>query len=199
MARQKKAAFFDFDETLIDGTIEWEFFWHLVRAGKINLFKSTLRTLALMMLKLRFGRSLLRQYKPYFFGLKKQDLKALMPSFYRLRIRHMIKKDILDRMLSLKEKGYIIVLVTSSLDFMLEPFMREYGIKHAECCIYKEAENLFSKSITNNVPYGKNKEVFVRGFAKLENISLKSSYAFGNLPMDRHMLNAVGNGVSVRR
>ncbi len=198
MRKVKRAAFFDFDETLIDGIIEWKFFWYMVRKGKINLFKAAFDSVLLILGKMEFGKSLFREYKPYLKSLSRRELEKYVPEFYSNEIRKIINPLVLDQMIALQRKGFVIVIVTSAIDFLMQPFLNEFHIRHMESCVYKESEDLFHRNVANRIPYGKNKEIFIKKFSKNNHIDLERSYAFGNLPMDRYMLEAVGNGFFVK-
>jgi phosphatidylglycerophosphatase C len=192
-----KAAFFDFDGTLINGISEHLFFWYLIKTKRINLAGSLLRFLALALIKLRFDSALFREYKPYIHNIDKSSLTKYSEDFYKKKIRKRLRKGVVNKMLSLQKRGFTIVMVTATLDILVNPFLKEFRIAHAFSSIYTPTKSIFRKNIKNVVPYGENKKSYIVKFAKGHSILLKDSYAFGDSRADTEMMGIVGHSVWV--
>ena len=192
-----KAAFFDFDGTLINGTSEHLFFKYLIKTKHINLIKSIAKFLVLQLVSLRFDPMFFREHKPYLKDISGGELKKYALEFYKKEIKKRIREDIIKKMINLKRQGYTIIIITSTLDILIEPFLKEYDIIHSFSSIYEPTSSLFRKDIKNIIPFGKNKEDYIMKFSKKYKVNLKNSYAFADSKSDKKMMRIIGNPVWV--
>lgn len=191
----EKAAFFDFDGTLIEQTSELLLFRKLLRDRKIPVLL-TAKDYLLLFLRRGFSRRTFRSFKPYLAGIPKEDLlwygKALFPT-YRL------KTKIIHHLRSLQSRGYRIVLVTGSFDFLVAPFMQAYGISDAITYPLRATFASREKSFAAPIPHGAAKADLIRSFCEINQVDLPSSYAYGNSRHDLPMLRVIGNGFMVTK
>jgi HAD superfamily hydrolase (TIGR01490 family) len=103
----------------------------------------------------------------------------------------------LQRLLSHRERGERIVLVSGSLDFILKPHARHLGAEACLCPSLEREEESFSGRLAGAPMVGEEKAACVRRYAEGNGVDLRSSYAYGDSLTDVPVLEAVGHAAVV--
>lgn len=202
-AEQKKtAAFFDVDGTIVSTTIV-----HYYVQFRSHLLPSFLRPfwLAWFALKVvyyffldkvsrtRFNRVFYRNYR----GLKAESVKQLASEQFETYVRSKLFPAALDRIREHQNQGDLIVLVTGSLDFIIQPLADYLPADAALTVQLEETGGKFTGELTTP-PLGEAEKVrAIQTFVEQHNVDLAASYAYGDSRADLPMLQCVGNPVTI--
>jgi HAD superfamily hydrolase (TIGR01490 family) len=129
-------------------------------------------------------------------GWEAARVKALAGACYDAYWRPRLSREGLGRLARLKEEGAQLVLVTGSLDFLLEPLARETG---AELIAPKleEVDGRFTGRLAGAPLTGEGKAAAVREHATRCQVDLSASHSFGDALGDLAMLECVGHPAAV--
>ncbi len=195
---QRAAAFYDLDGTLVNGNIVHAYLYYALRLPKVRQRIARLAAAAIFSpayaLTELVSRSLFnRLFYTSYRGISRDRLqlmgrevaqKAIMPRLY-LEARRKLEKG--------RELGLLQVLVSGSLDMVLNPLTEELQIDHLITNRLEfDKQGRASGRLLPPVLAGKAKERAIREFALQKGIDLSRSYAFGDSKADLPMLEAVG-------
>jgi HAD superfamily hydrolase (TIGR01490 family) len=198
----KTAAFFDVDGTLVQTNVvhyyvfyKWQTLSPLSRVGWLFFFMTKVPYYALLdgMSRRRFNQVFFRNYRGIVVKeahqwsrevLQPRLVQALFPAAYQQIQQH-------------QACGEEIVLVTGSLDFIMEPLR-----------VILQADQLFAASLQSKGDHftgdligppisGEEKARLIRDYARRQGIALEQSYAYGDSFADLPMLQTVGYPVAV--
>ena len=201
-AEQKKtAAFFDVDGTIVSTTIVHyyvQFRSHLLppffRPFWIAWF--ALKVVYYFFLdkvsRTRFNRVFYRNYR----GLNAEAVKRLAGDQFETYVRSKLFPAALDCIREHQDRGDLIVLVTGSLDFIIQPLADYLQVDAALTVQLEEAHGKFTGALTTP-PLGEAEKVrVIQAFVEQHNVDLAASYAYGDSRADLPMLECVGNPVA---
>ena len=196
MQKKSIAAFFDFDKTLLNTEssrigIRYLREQRMVSLGYILkvvvanfLYERHLladETFASVMLKIYRGRRL----------AEFQDGAA---DFYSANLKPHLAPRILERLNWHRQQGHVVVLVSGSLRYMLEPVVADLGIAQLLCSDLEEGpDGRLTGSIRGRLCMGDHKRYLVQQLSGELNLSLSASYAYGDHHSDLPLLKLVGN------
>ena len=202
-AKEKKtAAFFDVDGTIVSTTIV-----HYYVQFRSCLLPSFVRPfwIAWFALKVvyyffldkvsrtRFNRVFYRNYR----GLEAEKVKQLADEQFETYVRSKLFPAALDRVRDHQNRGDLIVLVTGSLDFIIQPLADHLQADAALTVQLEEAQGRFTGELTTP-PLGETEKVrVIQNFVEQHNVDLAASYGYGDSRADLPMLQSVGNPVVV--
>ena len=200
--KSKKAVFVDIDQTLINGSTEFETIKYMLKKRYLNLIKLILycckHTLKITVKNLpKIDIYFYKYFKYEFKGLTTRQLNNITKEVFNIAIKHKFNHEVLDMIKNLKRKGYIIIILTGTNNYMAKHIARH--IK-ADFVISSELENvkgILTGEIKGLHPFARNKELLAKNFAKNHSINLKQSYAFADHYTDKFILNSVGHPVVV--
>lgn len=195
MTNSNIAAFFDFDETLLEtesSRLGFKYLWgrRLVSASFLakvivaNFFyKRHLisdETIAAIMLK--FYRN-----KPL------AEFQKGAGAFYQEHLKPHLAPNILKKVKQHHQEGHLLVLISGSIRYMLEPVADDLGFHHLLCTDLEVGPNgLLSGRPRGPLCLDSTKRLLAIELAKDANIDLASSYAYGNHQADLPLLESVG-------
>ena len=199
---KKTVAFFDVDGTLLKSTIVHYYIW--MRSAK---FWSPLKLIwivgylpkilyYLILDKISrplFNRVFYRSYR----GMNAAEVKGLATEMFETYLRPKIFSEAVSEIQEHKQQGRSIVLVTGSIDFIVQPIADYFGVDVALTPQLREENGKFTGELTTAPLIGEQKAEAIQAFAEQHNISLKDSYAYGDSQSDLPMLECVGNPVVV--
>jgi HAD superfamily hydrolase (TIGR01490 family) len=96
-----------------------------------------------------------------------------------------------------RRKGHRLVLVTGSLDFLIEPLARELGVDEVVAASLEERGDRFTGALATIPLSDAEKARRLTALSVERNIDLASSHAYGDSIADLPMLEAVGFGHAV--
>ncbi|MCW8131309.1 MAG: HAD-IB family hydrolase [Planctomycetota bacterium] len=129
-------------------------------------------------------------------GLNAAQVKALAQDCHRDFWTPRLYPQALERMRALKAEGVAIVLVTGSIDFLVEPLARDLGAELIAPSL-EEKNGCFTGNLNGPPLAGRHKEDAVRKHAREKGIDLAASCAYGDAIGDLPMLQCVGHPVAI--
>ena len=199
---KKTVAFFDVDGTLLKSTIVHCYIW--MRSSQMPFFLKHLWIIGFLpkivyylildsISRSRFNEVFYRNYR----GLEVAEMKALSTAIFEADIRPKIFSEAVSQIQEHKEQGTAIVLVTGSLDFVVQPIAEYLAVDAVLAPQLREQNGKFTGELTTAPLIGEEKAKAMRNYADQHEISLEESYAYGDSQSDLPMLECVGNPVVV--
>lgn len=198
----KTVAFFDVDGTLLDSTIVHYYIW--LRSTLLPPFFKPLwivgflpKIVYYMILdrvsRTRFNETFYRNYR----GMDVKQIKTLSVEMFEDYLRAKIFPAAVSQIQEHKEQGTPVVLVTGSLDFIVQPLADYLAVDSVLAPRLREQNGKFTGELTTPPLIGEQKAKAMQAFAEQHSISLESSYAYSDSQSDLPMLNCVGNPIVV--
>ena len=199
---KKTVAFFDVDGTLLKSTIVHCYVW--MRSSQMPFFLKHLWIIGFLpkivyylildsISRTRFNEVFYRNYR----GLEVAEMKALSTEIFEAYIRPKIFSEAVSQIQEHKEQGTAVVLVTGSLDFVVQPIAEYLAVDAVLAPQLREQHGQFTGELTTAPLIGEAKAKAMRNYADQHEISLEESYAYGDSQSDLPMLECVGNPVVV--
>ena len=199
---KRKAAFFDVDGTLLNSTIVHCYIW--MRSLQIPFFLKQLWLIGFLpkvvyylildsISRTRFNQVFYRNYR----GLKVVEMKASATKVFQTYIRPKIFSEAVSQIQEHQAQGIDVVLVTGSLDFIVQPIADYLGIDAVLAPQLREENGQFTGELTTEPLIGDEKAKAIHKYANLHHISLAESYAYSDSQSDLPMLECVGHPVAV--
>ena len=199
---KKTVAFFDVDGTLLKSTIVHYYIW--MRTAKMPRLLRLIWLVGFLpkivyylildrISRTRFNEVFYRNYR----GMGAAEVKALSVEMFETYLRPKIFSEAVSEIQEHKQRGMAVVLVTGSLDFIVQPIADSLDIDAVLAPQLREAGGQFTGELTTAPLIGEQKAEAIRVFAAQHEISLKDSYAYGDSQSDLPMLECVGNPVVV--
>ena len=194
------AAFFDFDDTLIginSSKIGFKWLRENKMLTKWYLFKITFFGI-LHKINIISEKQLANILISFYKDKNLTEFSAQADKFYNDLLKPHLVPSIAKRLEYHKKQGHIVVIVSGSIRYYLEPAAKDLGVHHIICTDLEESKNglLTGKPIGQICIGGYKKELTLKLVDKL-NIDLKKSYAYGDNQSDIPLLKLVGNPVAV--
>ena len=189
------AAFFDCDETLLEvesGRLGIQWLWdrRLVPFGYI---------LKILVANFFYQRRLLsdeRMVKIMLTFYKKKrltDFQKGSQNFYKAYLKPRLAPGILTRVHFHKNEGHLLVLISGSVRYLLEPVIRDLEFDHLLCTDLEVGKNgLMTGKPEGLVCVDQNKKKLTLKLAVNIGLDLENSYAYGNHQSDLPLLETVG-------
>ena len=194
---RRAAAFFDVDGTLTKTTIVhyyvylrrkmmspfWWPWWHGTYLIKC-LYYLVLDKIDRSRLNIVFYRS--------YAGLPIADVRQQAPTCFRELVQPRCFEQGLACVAEHRRLGQEVVLVTGSIDFLVEPLAKELAVTHLLAPSLIESNGRFTGELNGPPVSDEEKARRIRAFAETHQIDLSQSYAYGDSMADLPMLEAVG-------
>jgi HAD superfamily hydrolase (TIGR01490 family) len=193
-------AFFDFDETLLDtesSRLGFKYLWErrLISPGFIakvmvaNFFYKrhwiSDERIAALMLKFYHQKRL-------------EEFQQGATAFYQEELKPRLAPNILKRVEQHHQQGHVLVLISGSIRYLLEPVAEDLGFHHLLCTDLEVGpEGLLTGKAKGPLCLDSTKRVLAEKLAAEANIDLASSYAYGNHQSDLPLLESVGHPFTV--
>ena len=195
---EKKAiAFFDVDGTLLKSTIVHYYIWlrtaSLSRFLKFFWLIGFLPKIVYYLILDRFSRT---QFNRVFYqnyrGMNAEQIKTLATDMFCNHIRQKIFPAAVTQIQEHKEQGDYVVLVTGSLDFIVQPIAAHLEVDAVLAPQLAEQDGKFTGELTTAPLIGEQKVTALTNFADQTEIPLALCYAYSDSQSDLPMLNCVG-------
>ncbi len=194
------AAFFDFDETLVSvnsSKIGFEWLYEHGMLSKIFIFKvmiSVFLNRKNIISEKRMADVMISFYK----NKKLADFKTGANEFYFDYLKPHLAPRVIDKLEFHRNERHILVIVSGSIRYYLEPAAKDLGIQHLVCTDLEENSNgLLTGKAKGQVCIGNYKKELTLKLVDKLNIDLDNSYAYGDNQADIPLLKLVGNPVAV--
>lgn len=195
-------AFFDVDGTIVDATIVH--YYAFYRTWGYSVSRRLLWTLGFLpkvvyymvldkISRSRFNQVFYRQYR----GFERGECVSRSERLFDEVMRPRMFTGAVERIREHQQRGERVVLVTGSLDFIVEP-LAEYTKADDLIALSMKEENGRLTGEPEGPPIGdEEKARIVRDYAERRGIDLDRSYAYADSSSDRPMLDLVGHAVVV--
>jgi HAD superfamily hydrolase (TIGR01490 family) len=189
------AAFFDFDQTLLttsSGRLGMRYMWEH-RAVTLSFI---LKVVAANLLYQRhliteetMSRLLIRVYR----NKTLADFEAGAPDFYRQCLRPNLAPALLTRVRDHQNQGHVLVLISGSVRYMLQPVADDLGFDHlVSTDLEVGPDGRLTGRTAGPVCVDRHKGRMAKELAIKENLDLERSFAYGNHQSDLPLLEMVG-------
>ncbi|HLZ35195.1 MAG TPA: HAD family hydrolase [Nitrospira sp.] len=188
------AAFFDVDNTLLPGEAsEVRFFRSLWRRGIVGW--PELQASAWWLLRQLPSLSLqpLRERKLYLAGKPVQVIEPLAEEFCREQLCPVVSADGMRRLEEHRQAGHVIILITGSLDFLIDPIATALQVDRCIAAQPEEIDGLYTGRLRSPLPYGEGKRQLIQQLGSELGLALPSCFAYGDSPGDREILETIGH------
>ena len=192
---RKIAAFFDFDETLLEvesGRLGIQWLWDRRMVPLGYIFKIQVANFFYQRQLLsdeRMVRILLTFYKKRRF----LDFQKGAQDFYREYLKTHLAPRILSRVHFHKNEGHLLVLISGSVRYLLEPLIKDLEFDYLLCTDLEVGpDGLMTGKPKGLVCVGHNKKKLTLKLAKNIGLDLANSFAYGNHHSDLPLLETVG-------
>ena len=200
--RKKTVAFFDVDGTLLKSTIAHCYIW--LRSAKLPFLLKQLWLVGFLpkivyylvldsISRSRFNAVFYRNYR----GKRAAEMKMLSTEMFERYLRPRIFSEAASEIEEHKRQGTAVVLVTGSLDFIVQPIADYFAVDAVLAPKLREQNGRFTGELTTAPLIGAEKAEAMQSYADQHEISLEDSYAYGDSQSDLPMLECVGNPVVV--
>ncbi len=194
----KIAAFFDVDNTLLPGTpSEVRFFRYLWRTGVVGWREAGASLWWWLRHVPPVSLQPLRERKLYLTGKHPAEMESLAEAFCRAEVFPCLSVDGLAKLDAHRRQGHEIVLITGSLDFLVQPLAAFLAVKAVLAARPERTVAGFTGWLMDPLPYGDGKRRLMAAFARQNGLDLGECYAYGDSPGDVEALRAVGHPMVV--
>jgi len=199
---KKRAAIFDVDGTLVKtNAVDYYFFFlkqfYPWKERSLKILAAAIRAPYWLMLDVinreKFNLSFYQRYR----GLPVDRIQACADRCFQEVILPSLVGETAERVLRHRSEGDQVLLVSGSLDFILEPLARYLGIDTKICPSLEEEEGSFSGRLTSRSMVGDAKVEALRRYAWENQIDLEESFAYSDSLSDLPLLQLVGHPVAV--
>ena len=196
MEKKHIGAFFDFDETLLEvesARVGFNFLWEhdLVSFGFI---------LRILVANFFYKRHLISDERMAaimirFYRQKNLDeFKKGAPGFYKDYLKPHLAPNIMAKVRDHKKRGHILVLISGSVRYMLEPVVENLGFDHLLCTDLEVGpDGLLTGKSKGPLCLDRTKKDLAENLAQNVGLDLGRSFAYGNHQSDLPLLELVGN------
>lgn len=193
------AAVFDVDRTLVPiTTTERIFIRYLLRKRVLGL-RAVLQTILFIARNVRHTSPFetIRRQRAYLAGLPYGRARQLALHCFETDIKPRISKAGLQAIQEHKDRGEAVVLLSGSLDFLLEPLKEYVGADHLIAARMEVADGKLTGKIVGHYPYGGYKAALIQHFASEHGLDFSRSYAYADHHTDHEVLRLFGNPVVI--
>jgi HAD superfamily hydrolase (TIGR01490 family) len=194
------AAVFDVDRTLVPvTTTERIFIRYLLRRGELRM-DALLRTTLIVLKSLPRRVSpfeAIRRERGYLAGQPYEKMRTLAHDCFETGIKPRISRAGVEAIKAHKAKGEMVVLLSGSLDFLLEPFKEYVGADHLIAAKMEVVKGRLTGRIVGDWPFGSYKASLIRHFAEEHGLDFTRSYAYADHHTDHEVLRLFGNPVVI--
>ncbi len=195
---KKRAAFFDVDGTLLKSTIVHYYIW--LRSAQVPVLLKYVWLIGFLpkivyylildsVSRSRFNRVFYANYR----GMNAGATKARALEMFETYLRPKLFPAAVSEIQAYREAGVAVVLVTGSLDFIVEPMAAHLAVDAVLAPQLEERDGVFTGELTTVPLIGAEKAKAIHAYAEAHGLALETCYAYGDSRSDLPMLECVGN------
>ena len=199
MKKKQTAAFFDFDGTIYDGVISFDFLLFAFKNRLIKLFE--IFSLSKFMYYYFLDKTnLAERYtinsKIYqsIKGWNSKELEEASEKFFLNNKGRNLYPEILSIIRWHEKKNHKVVIVTSALKEIVKPAKKYLKVDDILATEVKTKNDIYTGVILE-IPIGDNRIKVIRKYCSKHNLDLNKSFAYSDHFSDIPMLESVGNAV----
>lgn len=192
------AAVFDVDRTLVPVTTTERIFIRYLLRQRLIGWRAVMNT-GLFMVK-RLPQSpfeTIRRERAYLSGQPYEQTRRLARQCFETDIKPRISQAGIEAIKEHKAKGHTVVLLSGSLDFLLEPLREYVGADHLIAAHMEHVNGKLTGRIAGDYPYGSLKAVIIRHFATEHGLDFSQSYCYADHHSDHEVLRLFGNPIVI--
>ena len=201
-ASPSRAAFFDVDGTIVDATVVHYF--HYFATKSYSSFDRLLWMLGFLpkilyyLIVDKISRSWFnRIFYANYRDMDAEKLRTWSPSHFEEVLRPRLFAEAVARMTEHRERGERVVLITGSLDFIIEPLAEFLQADELIAAHMSEQNGRLTGKLTGPPVGDEEKARILRIYAEQQGIDLTQSYGYADSRSDLPMLEAVGHAVVI--
>ena len=194
------AAFFDFDETLLEVESSRIGLQYLYKEGHVGIWF----IIRILIANFFYKRDIISDETMARFMMRFYRKKELAmfaenaPQFYHNHLKPRLAPNILEKVYEHRRNGHILVLISASVRYYLQPVAEDLGFHHLLCTdLETDAAGLLTGRPLGPICLDSHKKVGAEKLACTTGIDLNASYAYGNHQSDIPLLETVGHPVAV--
>ncbi len=200
MKQDRIAALFDFDKTLVEvESGKMGFKWlkdH--RMLPLGFFLKVLIANVFYRVHLISEERMVKVLLSFYRSRRLADFEGDADEFYRIYLKPYLSPRMLARLKYHKKENHLLVLISGSLRYYLEPVVKNLGFDHLVCTDLEVGEDgLLTGRSKGPVCVGENKKRLIMKLIGEAGIDMRKSYAYGNHQADIPLLEMVGNPCAV--
>jgi HAD superfamily hydrolase (TIGR01490 family) len=193
------AAVFDVDRTLVPvTTTERIFIRYLLRRGVLRP-QAIFRTALFIARQLRSASPFeaIRRERAYLAGQPYEKMIKLAADCFETAIKPRISRAGLKSIQEHKTQGHTVVLLSGSLDFLLEHLRRYVGADHLIAAQMEVVDGKLTGRIVGRHPYGSYKAALMQHFASEHVLDFSGSFCYADHHTDHEVLRLFGNPIVI--
>jgi len=193
------AAVFDVDRTLVPVTTTERIFIRYLLKRRVIGLRAVMYTLAFLARRLPVMTpyAAVRSQRAYLAGLPYEKMRRLARNCFEKDIKPRISRAGIQAIQEHKAQGHTIILLSGSLDFLLEPLREYVGADHMIAARMEVVNGKLTGRIIGDFPYGNYKATVIQHFATEHGIDFSQSFAYADHHSDHAVLRLFGNPVVV--
>lgn len=193
-----KAAIFDIDNTILKGKSSERIFIRYLREKGIITYMDILRFIFTFLVKLFSFRGLyIKNNKSYLKGKDNSVIEEAARDCFRDRVISFISREALAEIQKKRESGHVIVLLSGTLDVLIEQFKEYCGADVALGSNLERCNGRLTGELQGIHPYGCGKALVLQDLASKMQIDLSNSYGYADQYADVKFLCLLGHPVAV--
>jgi HAD superfamily hydrolase (TIGR01490 family) len=192
------AALFDVDNTLLPGEAsEIRFFRFLWRRGLVGWSELSRSAAWLVGHMPPFSLHPLRERKVYLTGKRAADIESYAREFCQTEMIAKLSAQGRARIDAHRQAGHQLILVTGAPDFLIVPLAEYLDVPTVFAAKPEQQGSVYTGALIPPLPYGRGKRELILAHSRHKGVDLASSYAYGDSPGDRDILELVGHPLVV--
>ena len=192
-AQGSVAALFDVDNTLLPGEAsEVRFFRFLWRRGLVGWGELSRSVAWLARHVPPFSLHSLRERKVYLTGKCPADIESYAREFCQAEMIGKLSAQGRARLDAHRQAGHQLILVTGAPDFLIVPLAEFLDVPTVFAAKPEQRDSIYTGALIPPLPYGRGKCELILAHAQGMRLDLAGSYAYGDSPGDRDILELVG-------
>jgi HAD superfamily hydrolase (TIGR01490 family) len=193
------AAVFDVDRTLVPVTTTERIFLRYLFRNRYLGIGAAVRTAFYILRQIPRTSPFetIRRARVYLVGQPYEKMRTLARRCFESDIKPRLSQAGLEAIREHKKQGHAIVLLSGSLDFLLEPLKEYVGADHLIAAHMEVRDGKLTGQIVGDFPYGGYKAVLINHFAQEHGLDFSRSYAYADHHTDHEVLRLFGNPVVI--
>ncbi|MDP8224280.1 MAG: HAD family hydrolase [Candidatus Lernaella stagnicola] len=196
----RPAVFFDFDKTLLrtdSGSLGFRYMWEQ-REVSLSFLLRVIAASYLYKWRLISAERLTQFALGHYRGQPIAKFREGANAFYQNLLRPNLSPAMLAKLEEHRDAGHVLVLLSASIDYYLEPVVEEFGFDHLLCSRLEMVDGICTGRSAGPLIIGPQKKTAAIELSRGHEIDLQASFAYADHLSDVPLLETVGHPVAVR-
>jgi HAD superfamily hydrolase (TIGR01490 family) len=133
----------------------------------------------------------------YLTGKRPADIESYAREFCQAKMIGRLSVQGRAKLDAHRQAGHQLILVTGAPDFLIAPLAEFLGVPTVFAAKPEQRDSVYTGALIPPLPYGCGKRELILAHAQGMGLDLASSYAYGDSPGDRDILELVGHPLVV--